>query len=221
MKVVTCSSFNEAAQKTSDFLRSVIGNEQKSRLQIFLPTGRTPRPLYGLMTAAKDFWGARLSPIQIDEFVDPKRLFYEELRENLLKPLGLEKKGSYLDPAWSDAEMKSHMISVVSKGVDVALLGIGPNGHVGFHEPGCPPDFAGGRLRVTEETRKRVLGAETTEVLTFGVGSFLKARHIILLVTGPDKQTIFREFMTSKPTEKIPATLLKAHNDLTVITDLK
>ena len=61
MKVVTCSSFNEAAQKTSDFLRSVIGNEQKSRLQIFLPTGRTPRPLYGLMTAAKDFWGFRLS----------------------------------------------------------------------------------------------------------------------------------------------------------------
>jgi 6-phosphogluconolactonase/glucosamine-6-phosphate isomerase/deaminase len=65
--------------------------------------------------------------------------------------------------------MKEHIQIVEKEGIDVALLGLGPNGHVGFHEPGLKANFEGGRVMIKEETKKRVPGATTNEALTFGV----------------------------------------------------
>jgi 6-phosphogluconolactonase/glucosamine-6-phosphate isomerase/deaminase len=91
---------------------------------------------------------------------------------------------------------------------------------VGFHEPGHPSTFKGGRLTVSDETRARVDGAITCEVFTFGVGAFLKAEEIFLIVTGQEKAKIFHEFERSKPTELLPGSLLKNHPALKVFTDI-
>ena len=75
MKIITCQSFKEADEKACQALKVIIKEIKKPALNIFLPTGRTPRGLYQLFREEKDFWSSKIAPIQIDEFVDPKRIF--------------------------------------------------------------------------------------------------------------------------------------------------
>ena len=77
--------------------------------------------------------------------------------------MGIEKRGHYITPSWTDDEMKAHIKRTTDLGIDVALLGLGPNGHVGFHEPGYHADFLGGRVTISDETKQRVPGAVTNE----------------------------------------------------------
>lgn len=221
MKSIRCQDTNEVAQKTVELMashaRCVTG-----LLKAFLPTGRTPTPVYKELVKQKDFWAQRLSPIQIDEFIDPRRLFFTQLREQVLLPLCVEARAKVIDPAWTDAEMLAHVEDVISEGIHVSLLGLGPNGHIGFHEPSRNGSgFTGGRVVIADETRDRVPGATTNDVYTFGAGAFLRAEKIIMVVIGSEKAAILKKVMESEPTPLIPGTLLKTHDDFTIITDIE
>jgi glucosamine-6-phosphate deaminase len=110
---------------------------------------------------------------------------------------------------------------VLSQPVDFALLGLGPNGHIGFHEPSDEQHFLGGRIELSEQSFQRVKEAPGRTALTFGADSFLRAKRIILLVTGEEKRDIYKKFLHSPGEPRLPASLLKAHSDLTVISTLQ
>jgi glucosamine-6-phosphate deaminase len=219
MKLISCQSTDEVASKAMGELRRVDESANEA-LRVFVPTGSTPKPLYALLRDEKKYWSKKLSPIQIDEFADSRRLFGRELEDLLIKPLSLENDAKMINPGWSDQQMISHVEGVLSRGVDVAVLGLGPNGHVGFHEPGYPALFTGGRVTITSETKNRVKGATTDQALTFGAGAFIQAREIFLLVTGSGKKEILRKIFEADPqSTELPAAFLKTHRRLTVITD--
>lgn len=215
MKIQTCQTGNEAARFVVQRLKDLAG---QNPLRLFTPTGQTPQEVYKLLAADFAYWQKRIKPIQIDEFIQPEGIFLKQLSLNLLDPLKID--AQKIDPGWTDSQMGSHIERVLSAPIDVAFLGLGPNGHVGFHEPGdLSQSFLGGRVQVSEETKSRVAGAKTNQVYTFGVGAFLKAREVVLLVTGQAKRHVLKAVLQSEPTSRIPASLLKTHPHLTVVTD--
>lgn len=171
MRILRFKNVNDLAVEVERALRSLATSPS---FRAFLPTGNSPRLLYNMMRENRQFWGLRLKGIQIDEFEDPRRLFWEEIQKELGKPLNVPISG--WDPSWNDEQIDRHVEETLSEPIDVALLGLGPNGHVGFHEPGQKKDFMGGRVVVSEETMSRTPGAKTTKALTFGVGAFMRAK---------------------------------------------
>ena len=108
-------------------------------------------------------------------------------------------------------------------GVDLQLLGIGHNGHIGFNEPtdSFPPTVH--QVELTESTiqaNSRLFDRiedVPTQAITMGVGTILKADKI-LLIAGADKKSIVEEALYGKVTPQVPASVLQLHRDVTVIT---
>jgi len=214
MRILPYENVNEVAEAVEKELRS---RATRKVLRVFLPTGKTPLPLYKIMREDPEFWKSHLEGIQIDDFIDRSRPFFSQLDAELVRPIGI--KLSAWDPKFSSNDIIEYTKRIIAQPIDVAILGLGPNGHVGFHEPGVSKSFEGGKLEVTEETRVKSKGP-TRNVLSFGVGAFLKADAIFLIVTGEEKRLIFEKFMETEPTSGLPATLLKTHKNLIVFTDL-
>lgn len=208
---------------TTEVLKTLATQAGKSeiRLRGFMPTGSTVKPLYQAMVKNSAVWGRALTVIQIDEFVG-QGLFSDALMKSLVTPLNLIAEFEKIDGNWTEKKFLSHIEKTIKDKIDFCILGIGPNGHVGFHEPGAGDSkFKGGKVKLSPETTKRVQGADSEYAYTFGVGSFLRAEIIILIVLGIEKKNIFEKFLTEKPNSNLPATLLKNHKNFYVITDIK
>ena len=105
------------------------------------------------------------------------------------------------------------------------LLGIGNNGHIGFNEPGTPFGSLTHIVELTESTReanKRFFSSideVPTHAVTMGVKTVMQARSIILMAIGPAKAPIMKEMLQGPVTEKVPASVLQLHPDVTVYMD--
>ena len=123
------------------------------------------------------------------------------------------------DPAAYDKEIAA------AGGVDLQLLGIGNNGHIGFNEPGTPFGSLTHIVELTESTReanKRFFASideVPTHAVTMGIKTVMQARSIILMAIGPAKAPIMKEMLQGPVTEKVPASVLQLHPDVTVYMD--
>ena len=110
-------------------------------------------------------------------------------------------------------------------GIELQLLGIGNNGHIGFNEPGTPFGSLTHIVELTESTReanKRFFASideVPTHAVTMGVKTVMQARSIILMAIGPAKAPIMKEMLQGPVTEKVPASVLQLHPDVTVYMD--
>ncbi|MFL0270181.1 glucosamine-6-phosphate deaminase [Candidatus Clostridium radicumherbarum] len=110
-------------------------------------------------------------------------------------------------------------------GIDLQLLGIGGNGHIGFNEPS---DYLNMNTHLTKLTKDTIeansrffnkIDEVPTEAITMGLGSIMKAKKIILLASGEKKAEIIAKLVQEKISTKIPASLLQVHPDVLVIVD--
>ncbi len=109
-------------------------------------------------------------------------------------------------------------------GIEVAILGLGLNGHVGMNEPGTSPFLHSHIAALDPETQQ--VGQkyfkqpqQLSEGITLGLATLLEARHIFLLVSGRRKAEIVKKVIEENPTENIPATLLRDHPDFRLYLD--
>lgn len=116
----------------------------------------------------------------------------------------------------------------VAGGIDILLLGIGINGHIGFNEPGTCFNSNTHVVELETSTRKankiHFDNQENvpTHAITMGIASILKAKKIVLLVSGQSKQAAIDFLRTGEVTEQFPASALHLHEDVTIIyTDVK
>lgn len=167
---------------------------------LFLPAGETPKRLYAEWRAHPPAYLRGLRLLQVDDVLDGPgqgmfaRFFAEELP-------GVE----VVPPVREDS-------------ADLAILGLGTNGHVAFHEPGLPPSFSFGEVALAADTVNRLNLPLGTRGVTYGVGAFLRAKAILLIVKGASKKAAWERF--EKGDASLPATALKAHSDLSVWVDL-
>lgn len=110
-------------------------------------------------------------------------------------------------------------------GIDVQLLGIGLNGHIGFNEPKSKRTSPTRLVALSNTTRVAASNAfggidnVPTQAISMGISSILKAKRIVLMAWGSAKADIVNKFINAEITDEIPATFLKEHADVTVILD--
>jgi glucosamine-6-phosphate deaminase len=211
--------------------------EKTTHPTLLLATGRTPLDTYAALVSrvaeAPDLVaGAKL--FALDEYCglegDDLRSFRNVLWQHVAEPLGIPQdrlitpNGAAADPA---AEAVDYENRLAAKGyADIAILGVGTNGHVAFNEPGVSFDQPSHVVTLTEETRianAANFGADPEQVprqaITVGVSTILKSRHILLLAHGAAKRQAIGELLSGKVSPQWPVTALHTHPSVHLIVD--
>ncbi len=209
---------------------------EKSDARLVVPTGETPLGLYRNLADRKDrgeIDTSRLRVFQLDEYLglalDDARSLYRWMREVFLEPLAIRDHQVTWLPG--DAANLSEACQAYDRaveqagGYDLAILGLGPNGHLGFNEPPSGADAPTRVITLTPETvssNARYWGGEDRvprQALTAGMKQLLAARQILLLVSGPRKREILARTLQGPVTPEVPASFLQRAARVTVITD--
>jgi len=177
--------------------------EVKTGERVFMPAGGTPLPLYKRCVAQPTELLKSLRMMQLDEIISG--------------PL----KGNFRE--FLEREMHSfvHQMEWISEGesyADVAILGVGINGHVAFHEPFLPKNFTSGCVLLSPEIQNYLELKDPTWGLTYGVETFLRAKKILVLARGERKQQILRQAIRER---NLPISWILEHPHVTLITDFK
>ena len=230
MKVIIDTAENIAALAAQQYVDLLT---RKPNAILGGATGSTPLGLYAeLVRLNKEgkisFKDA--SSFNLDEYVGLDGTHDQSYRyfmdHNLFDHIDIDKSRTRVpsgidtsDPAAYDKEITA------AGGVDLQLLGIGNNGHIGFNEPGTPFGSLTHIVELTESTReanKRFFASideVPTHAVTMGVKTVMQARSIILMAIGPAKAPIMKEMLQGPVTEKVPASVLQLHPDVTVYMD--
>ena len=196
-------------------------------------TGSTPLGLYAelvRLNKAGEISFKDASSFNLDEYVGLDGTHDQSYRyfmdHNLFDHIDIDKSRTRVpsgidvsDPSAYDKEIAA------AGGVDLQLLGIGNNGHIGFNEPGTP--FGSLVVELTESTREankrffKSIDEVPTHAVTMGVKTVMQARSIILMAIGPAKAPIMKEMLQGPVTEKVPASVLQLHPDVTVYMDFE
>ena len=213
-------------------------NSAGQRTVLGLPTGSTPTGVYRQLIRLhreEDLSFANVVTFNLDEYwpmpADSRHSYHHFMRETFFDHVDLNPDHCHLPPGdvprgKTDSACAEYEAKIrAAGGIDLQLLGIGRTGHVGFNEPGSP---AGGRTRfVTLDPLTRAdaadgfLGEENVPLhaLTMGVGTIREARKILVLALGEHKAEVVRSALEDPPTDRVPATLLNGHGDLTYLLD--
>jgi glucosamine-6-phosphate deaminase len=217
-----------------DVARALAGViRRRPTLRVCLPTGDTPGPLYARlveMSSAGLVSFAGVEIIMLDEYVglspgSPARCEVRLRRElvSALRPPPAAFHTIELDRLDPAAAAVAHD-RVAAAGLDLVLLGLGTNGHVGFNEPGSTPESTTRVVALADESREASVeryGAERPpEVgVTLGLARLLAAREIWLLVTGERKAAILARALEGEMSNDCPASQLQRHRRLRVFAD--
>ena len=193
---------------------------------IGLPTGRTPVPVYEEMARQSFAFPPRTALFAIDEYCTPSphpgtnATFFERYLPASRFPATRIPRHDAANP---DVEISEFCRGIVlAGGFDVAVVGIGMNGHIAFNEPGSEPTSACRVVALSAETRAQVAGEwETVPArgMTVGMAQILTARRVILLARGEAKAAILAAALSGRVTTGLPASLLQGHAALTVVCD--
>jgi glucosamine-6-phosphate deaminase len=202
------------------------------RLRVCLPTGDTPSPVYAELAArdarSPDGAYAQATVVLLDEWIglppgDPARCDVR-LRAQLLDRLAPPPRFLAIDVDASDDRLAALAHDEAARGLDLAVVGLGMNGHVGFNEPGSRPGDTTRVVRIARSTREAAMaryGAvqPPTGGITVGMRRLLEAGETWLLVTGPHKASSLRRALRGSEGPDCPATYLRRHARLTVFAD--
>ena len=208
---------------------------EKPDIVLGLPTGRTPVALYqelARITAARGLDWSAVTTFNLDEFVGPpgQRGFYREfMQEHLFRHTNLRpERINFLDgTADPGPECRRYERAILAAdGIDIQILGIGTNGHIGFNEPGPELQARSHLVTLTEETRRSnagIFGGNAALVpvraLSMGMATILQARALILLANGESKASCVERVANGPITTALPASFLQLHHDADLILD--
>jgi glucosamine-6-phosphate deaminase len=207
------------------------------RLVLGLPTGRTPVALYNELVARHaagrlDF--SQVTTFNLDEFVGIPASHPGSYRSfmdtHLFGRVNVDRaRLNFLrgDAADLDAECARYERAIADAGgIDLQVIGIGTNGHIGFNEPARELQSRTHRVRLRPETRRSNAalfggdaGAVPGEALSMGMATILQARSVVLLATGRSKASCVARAIEGPLTTELPASFLQLHRDIDIMLD--
>jgi glucosamine-6-phosphate deaminase len=214
--------------------QSLVG---KPDLVLGLPTGRTPIRLYhelGAMHAKGQIDFARATTFNLDEFLgipsSHPGSYRSFMQEHLFSRVNLSPErinipnGAAADPA-AECERYERAIAEAG-GIDLQLLGIGTNGHIGFNEPARELAAMTHRVVLKASTRHSnagLFGGDESQVpkeaLSMGMATIMHARRIVLMATGKSKARCIQRVVHGPITTKLPASFLQLHRHVELMLD--
>ena len=226
MKVIVVKDQNEGGKKGFE----VFQNELQSGAKVFgLATGSTPITTYQkIVNSDLDF--SDCISVNLDEYVglkaDNPQSYHYFMQEHLFKFKPF--KHSYVPDGTNlnaTAETARYNKIIEENPIDLQLLGLGRNGHIGFNEPGTPFDALTSKIKLTQSTidaNSRFFEHEEDvpkEAYSMGIGSIMKSKHILLEAYGEKKADAIQKMIEGPVTTEVPASVLQNHPNVTVIID--
>ena len=191
----------------------------------------SPKPKHNKMKNDLDF--SEVTSINLDEYKglspeDPQSYRYF-MNTHLFDHVNIDKNRTFVpdglatDPEKACAEYNANIIK--QGGIDLQLLGIGRNGHIGFNEPGTVFKKETHCVDLTESTieaNKRFFASEADvprQAYSLGIKNIMQARKILVIVSGKDKADALYNAVHGEITPAVPASILQLHNDVTIVAD--
>ncbi|MFD7433473.1 glucosamine-6-phosphate deaminase [Streptomyces sp. NPDC059861] len=235
MEVVIVPDAEAGGELIAEAMAQLLGRKPGALLGV--ATGSTPLPVYQALAAkvrsgAVDISRARIA--QLDEYVglpaEHPESYRSVLRREVLEPLGIGMY-AFMGPDGTAEDIPGACAAydaalTEAGGVDLQLLGIGTDGHIGFNEP-CSSLASRTRIKtLTEQTRidnARFFDGDIDQVphhvITQGIGTILEARHLVLLATGEGKADAVAATVEGPVAAVCPASALQLHPHATVVVD--
>lgn len=226
MKIIKVKNYDELSEKAFQIVKEQISKKPNS--VIGFATGKTPIKLYQKLSKAYknnnvDF--SKIKTFNLDELYPmkqtDKRSYYRYMFKNLFSKINVKKEninllnGGAKSPS---AECKNYENKIQKNSIDLQILGLGANAHIGFNEPGSSPNSKTHLVNLTEETAKV---KKNSRALTMGISTIMKSKKIILLASGGGKSKAVHDLIKGKISKDCPASFLRKHRNIFVIIDEK
>ena len=233
-RIIVAKTKEEVGSLAADMFEAEIA--RKPACVIGLATGSTPLPLYRELIAREksgkiDF--SKVRSANLDEYkgLAPthEQSYRKFMQDNLLDHISIKPENTIVPLGLAedvDAMCKAYEEKIEEwGGVDLQLLGIGHDGHIGFNEPDTYFPAMTHEVKLTEMTidaNKRFFNSADEvprAAFTMGIGTIMAAKKIVMVVTGADKKEILKKTFWGPVDPQVPASILQFHPDVTLICD--
>lgn len=234
MRVYCVKNYDEMSRKAASVIAAQVIGAPESVLG--LATGSTPEGTYGYLVqwhqdGILDFDGIKTA--NLDEYKgiarENEQSYYYFMKKNLFNHVNIREENTHIpdgEQENADKVLREYEAQIKELGgIDLQLLGIGRNGHIGFNEPADSFQEKCHCIILTENTieaNKRFFEkAEDVpkQAYTMGIGTIMGAEKILLLASGEDKAEAVYQMLYGPVTPQVPASVLRLHRDVTVIVD--
>ena len=234
MRIYKAKDYEEMSRKAAGIVSAQI--IMKPDCVLGLATGSTPVGLYKQLiewyrNGDLDFSGVRT--VNLDEYKGISRendqSYYYFMHQNLFDHVNIPAENTHLPDGMepdSEKECRRYEELIQSMGsVDLQLLGIGHNGHIGFNEPADAFDKQVHCVNLTQSTieanKRFFASAEEVpkQAYTMGIQTIMRSKKILIIANGEGKADIVRDAFFGPITPRVPASVLQLHNDVTLVAD--
>ncbi|MCK4553962.1 glucosamine-6-phosphate deaminase [Candidatus Parcubacteria bacterium] len=233
MKIIITKNKQLMSARAANIIIKQIKKKKSSVL--VLPTGSTPLGMYKKLREARKKRRVNFKNVitfNLDEWVgvphDHKASFYYYMRKNLFNYANIKPKNINILNGMAQnlkKECGEYEKLITKKKIDLAILGIGRNGHIAFNEPGATYKLKTRVVDLTLKSRRdnqkgfKSLRQVPKQGLTMGIYTIMQAKKIILLASGKDKAKIIAKALKGKVNKNIPASYLQLHPKVVVVLD--
>lgn len=234
MKIIATDSYQAMSRVAANIISAQV--IMKPNCVLGLATGSTPIGTYEQLIKwyeKGDLDFSKVTSVNLDEYkgLSPEndQSYRYFMNTNLFDHINIDKKNTHvpdgLEPDANKACDDYNKIIAECGGIDLQLLGLGLNGHIGFNEPGVAFEKETHCVDLTESTilANSRFFASMDEVpkqaYTMGIKTIMQAKKIVIVVNGANKAQIVKEAFFGPITPKVPASVLQLHNDVTVVGD--
>lgn len=234
MKIVITKSKEEFDKRAADIISKQI--EGKPNSVLGLATGSTPLGLYDQLVERnrrKEVDFSKVTTFNLDEYKglskDHPQSYYYFMHKNLFNKVNIKQEninlpnGEVPDSTKECADYEDKIKE--AGGIDLQVLGIGHNGHIGFNEPGTPFDSVTNLIDLKESTIKansrffESANEVPRQALSMGIKTIMQAKNIILMISGKEKAEIAAKALKGPISTEVPASVLQLHPCVTVVLD--
>lgn len=234
MKIIEAEDYQEMSEFAADYISRKVRSSEK--INLGLATGGTPIGTYTKLiedhrknqTSYKN-----TSTFNLDEYVglsgEHPNSYRHYMNEKLFNHLDIKKSNTHI-PRGDSRDMLQECLDYEKKiaecgGIDLQILGIGSNGHIGFNEPGTSFNSNTHLVRLAPSTLEanaryfESLEKVPTKAITMGITSIMKSKEILLLISGERKRKALSHLMEGEVNESFPASILRNHPHVTIVAD--
>lgn len=234
MKIVRVKDYEELSDRAFSYL--VENLKDKDQPVLGLATGSTPEGMYQRLIQKyenKELSFKNVTTFNLDEYVGlhktNEQSYYYYMYDKLFNHVDIKNENIHLPNGMAtdlNKECTEFEKAIKEKGpIDVQVLGIGVNGHIGFNEPGTSFTSRTQIVQLGESTRKSnsrffdSIDDVPTRAITMGIGTIMDCEKIVLLVSGENKADALARLVDGEVAEDSPASILQHHADATIIAD--
>lgn len=234
MKIIKAKDYNDMSRKAANVISAQV--IMKPGCVLGLATGSTPIGTYAQLVEwyqKGDLDFSEVTTVNLDEYKglprDNDQSYYYFMNHHLFSKVNVDPARTFLPDGMEPDSGKAcgdyNKVIADAGGIDLQLLGLGHNGHIGFNEPSDVFEAGTHCVDLTESTIKanQRFFASIEEVprqaYTMGIRTIMQAKKVLVVVSGEDKAAIVKEAFFGPITPRVQASVLQLHSDVTVVGD--